>query len=555
MGHLVSENGYGHAVCALASGQALAELLAAAAERAMALDQLTRLLRFLFVFGFPRSEPSDYALHHLSAGGVALGGQTQATEVTYQISSERPQLTTELTGRSFVSFVSASDSCFVAKSNSAPLSILATAGGNPFLVILPRFDTTLFLSAGSEMVDLDAPAGDDFAVSSYFSRLVPVVMFLRLAFGDQIWHTPNPLAANLIIDDPWLRQNYGFINFPSLLQKADELDFAATLAFIPWNYRRSERSTVELFRSRPDRFGVCVHGCDHVADEFALTDLGRLNSIVGLATCRMKTHEERTGLSFVKAMVFPQGHFSPASLLALKCNGYLASINTHVMPQGVTNGEGLAVRDFLDLAITKYHGFPVFRRRYPESASEFPFDLYMGKPLFIAEHHGFLRGGFGRLSALVQNIRQIAPDIRWRSALEILLKSYRLRKASPTELECKFFSTAQIIENAEHSDMDFTIIKHEPAGDLVRKVMVNGRPAEFTIHDALIKTSVRIPAGGNVRVELEYVNNLPCPQIKPSIKSKSKIAMRRYLSEFRDNVIAKNEAVLSAATFMKKRLF
>jgi hypothetical protein len=554
MGHWVSENGYGHAVCALASGRAVAELLAAETERAMALDQLTHLLRFLFVFGFPRSEPGDYALHRLSAGGLALGERKQTTEITYQISAERPQLTAELTGCSFVSLVSLSDSCFVAQSSSAPLSILATAGGSPFLVTLPQFDTTLFLSAGSEMMDIDAPTGDDFAVSSCFSRLVPVIMFLRSAFGDQIWHTPNYLAANLIIDDPWLRPNYGFINFPSLLRKADELDFAATLAFIPWNYRRSEKSTVELFRSRPDRFGVLVHGCDHVGDEFALTDLGRLNSMVDLATCRMKRHEERTGLSFVKAMVFPQGHFSPASLLALKCNGYLAAINTQVMPHGVTNGKGLAVRDLLDLAVTKYHGFPIFRRRYPESANEFQFDLYMGKPLLIAEHHGFLRGGFGRLSALVRNIRQIAPNIRWRSAFEILLNSYRLRKASPTELECKLFSTAQIIENAEHSDMDFTIIKHEPAGDLIRKVTVNGRPVQFTIHDALIKTSVRIPAGGNVRLELEYMNNLPRPQIKPSIRARSKIAMRRYLSEFRDNVIAKNEAVLSATTFMKKRL-
>jgi hypothetical protein len=553
MGRLVSKNGYGHAVCALASGQAVAELLVAEAERAMALDQLTHLLRFLFVFGFPRSEPSDYVLHRLSAGGLALGEQTQTTEITYQISSERPQLTTELTGRSFVSFVSASDSCFVAKSNSAPLSILATAGGNPFLVTLPRFDATLFLSAGSEMLDVDAPACDDFAVSSYFSRLVPVIMFLRSAFGDQIWHTPNYLAANLIIDDPWLRPNYGFINFPSLLQKADELDFAATLAFIPWNYRRSERSTVELFRSRPDRLGVCVHGCDHVANEFALTDVGRLNSTVGLATCRMKTHEGLTGLGFVKAMVFPGGCFSPAALLALKCNGYLAAINTGVLPKPLTINEPLAVSDRLDLAVTRYHGFPVFRRRRPGSASEFPFDLFLGKPLFLVGHHGFFRGGFDRLSALVQNIRQIAPNIRWTSASEILLNSYRLRKASPTELECKLFSTVQIIENAEQSDMDFTIIKHEPQADLIRKVIVNGRPAQFTIHDALIKTSVRIPAGGKVRLELEYVNNLPRPAITPSMKTKSMIAVRRYLSEFRDNVIAKNELAPSVATFIRKR--
>ena len=77
------------------------------------------------------------------------------------------------------------------------------------------------------------------------------------------------------------------------------------------------------------------------------------------------------------------------------------------------------------------------------------------------------------------------------SASEILLKSYKLRRTNSTERECKLFSTVQIIENAEPSDLDFTMIKYEPRADLVREVVVNGIPVDFTIHDTLIKTGVK----------------------------------------------------------------
>lgn len=553
MESVVRQNGNAQPVCALASGQAIGKLLTEDAEGPAAVDQLTRMARYLFVCDFSGSPLGGLALGSLTRGSLALGEARTGKEVTYQVLSEQPKITAEITGCTFVSSWRASDSCFTPH-DPIGVATLVTAEGEPFLITYSRSEATWFLSADSEVGDLDAQAGDDFGVRAHFSQLMPVIMFLRFAFGDQIWHSALPPCANLIIDDPLLQPDYGFVNFPSLLQKADELDFTATLAFIPWNYRRSEKSTVNLFRKRADRLAICVHGCDHVASEFARTDIAQLNSAADLATRRMMTHQELTGLDFVKAMVFPQGRFSSASLLALKCNDYLAAINTHLLPNPGAVADQLTVGDFLDLAVTKYYGFPIFRRRYPESAAEYPFDLFIGKPLFLVEHHEFFREGFAKLSAVVQNIRKVAPQIRWMSASEILLKSYKLRRTNSTERECKLFSTVQIIENAEPSDLDFTMIKYEPRADLVREVVVNGIPVDFTIHDTLIKTSAKISAGASVRLELRYANNLPVQQIKRSMRTKSKVAVRRYLSEFRDNVIAKNQTVLSAAAFLKDRL-
>jgi hypothetical protein len=554
MENVVSRNGFTHPVCALASGEAMAALLAGDPEGAVAVGHLARMVRFLFVFGFPRTQPGIHALRLLSNGALTLGETSHPNKTILQTNSEYSKITGELSGQSVVTCSQGSESCFLLKNDSARVASLITAGGNPFLVTCPGFESTVFLSAASEVADLDATVGNDFGVQSHFSRLVPIIMFLRFAFGDQIWHSALNASANLIIDDPLLRPDYGFLNFARLLQKLDELDSTATVAFIPWNYLRSDKSTVDLLRSREDRLGICVHGCDHVAAEFAETDLAHLNSVLSVATQRMMAHQAITGLSFVKAMVFPQGYFSAPSMLALKCNDYLAAINTEVFPKPEGMNGGLTVRDFLDLAITKYHGIPIFRRRYPESAGEFPFDFFLGKPLFIVEHHELFRNGFGRLRKLVENIRQIAPNIQWRSALEMVLKCCKLRRTSPTELECKSFSTVQVIDNPEPCDMDLTIIRWEPQVDLIREVTINGRPAEFTVSDTLIKARTKISARGTVRFELKYVNNLPRRQARPSMTTKSKIAMRRYLSEFRDNVLAKNSMVFSAAKFVKNQL-
>ena len=41
--------------------------------------------------------------------------------------------------------------------------------------------------------------------------------------------------------------------------------FSTSIAFIPWNYRRSTRDVASLFSSTPPGLlSLCVHGCDHI---------------------------------------------------------------------------------------------------------------------------------------------------------------------------------------------------------------------------------------------------------------------------------------------------
>ena len=75
----------------------------------------------------------------------------------------------------------------------------------------------MFLLACSDIADLEAKTDGSWAAHSHFSRLVPIMMFLQHVFQDQLWHNPGRYA-NFIIDDPLLRESYGFLNYAQLLQ-------------------------------------------------------------------------------------------------------------------------------------------------------------------------------------------------------------------------------------------------------------------------------------------------------------------------------------------------
>ena len=74
--------------------------------------------------------------------------------------------------------------------------------------------------------------------------------------------------ANLTIDDPWLTEPYGHLGYRALLEEMEKHNFHTTLAFIPWNYDRSEEDVVKLVRAHPERYSISIHGDNHTHREF-----------------------------------------------------------------------------------------------------------------------------------------------------------------------------------------------------------------------------------------------------------------------------------------------
>ena len=285
------------------------------------------------------------------------------------------------------------------------------AGDGPCFVRATLGRCQLFLSACAELADLDEKVGRQARVLSWFSRLVPLMMFLRGALGNRVWHNDDPRAC-FIIDDPLLKSDrYGFLEYGRLVESMRQRKFSTSIAFIPWNYRRSSHDVTTLFSSKNDVPSLCVHGCDHTGGEFAATDIGSLRTKAAMALERMEVHRRLCGVPFDDVMVFPQGLFSAEAIAALKGAGYLAAVNSDVFPS--TQPESLHLRDLLDVAIAKFADFPLFGRRYPGDLAEFAFDLFMGKPALAVEHHGYFRHGYAALESFVERLNGLDERLEW----------------------------------------------------------------------------------------------------------------------------------------------
>ena len=221
--------------------------------------------------------------------------------------------------------------------------------------------------------------------------------------------------ACLIIDDPLLKPRYGCLDYAKLLQEMKEHRFFTEIAFIPWNYKRSNPKTVRLLADNADYYAICVHGCNHLGNEFGGVNYQELRSLSSTALWRMEQHKKISGLPYDPVIVFPQGRFSSVAMQALKDQGYFAAFNSNIR---ATDGEELPALEYLKPATTIYHDFPLFLRRYPKDKSHFIQDMASGRPIIIVEHHGVFKNGYKTMTDLVDWINSLG-NIKWCSLLDI----------------------------------------------------------------------------------------------------------------------------------------
>ena len=302
-----------------------------------------------------------------------------------------------------------------------------SAGDAPVFVRFQHNGAPVFFCTSSQMVDIDQPVGRGFYdVKDHFCSVVPLVMFIRSMFQDVGWQ-PQELGACLIIDDPLLKPQYGFCNFAKLRDLMRQHGFTTNIAFIPWNWRRTSSAASDFFSNESGLFSVSIHGCDHTAGEFGATSLEVLNSTAQLAQSRMRDHEARTGIQHDSIMVFPQGVFSSECPEVLKRNGFLAAVNTEIVPVDSQNAR-TRIRDVWDVAIMTYGSFPIFTRRYAFHGLEnFAFDLLLGKPCLIVAHHDFFKDGGAELIELIGKIGALNCSLHWRPLGEVIRRACRRR--------------------------------------------------------------------------------------------------------------------------------
>jgi hypothetical protein len=537
--------------CLAMSAETLAKMHGASVSGADLQRYIDEYTPALLVFGCSSSTEQLGAISWLTSGVVSgmsrLGDQT----ARFAFPREAMSFSRQLAGVGFSAPQKDSVSTFELRNATLAAETIMAANERPVFVRIERGSCQVFLLS-APLPDLDESANPEHELQEHYHRLIPVLIFFRHCFRESCWHGSES-TARLIIDDPPLTGRYGFLDHGALLKSMQRSKYGTSIAFIPWNYWRTSRRNTSRLLAESSNLTICVHGCDHTNKEFAAQDSALLGRKARLALRRMESQRKRTGAAFEQIMVFPQGLFSTAAITALRASNYLAAVNTSCFPANIGPDE-LKVSDFLRPAVTRYAGFPIFQRRYPRRLVDFAFDFFLGRPALVVEHHEYFRDGFGTLEEFVAELYKLEPALSWPTLTAQLTRSCLERNLSNGSVEIQFFTRRFQLANREPHPARFLLSKHEPDSAAIQSVLVDGTRVPFSLERGFLKLEVQ--ADPNQVRNIEILDREQGYQHDNGfgMVHNTGVLVRRGLSEFRDNVLARHGGLLRVAKQVAKGL-
>jgi hypothetical protein len=233
-------------------------------------------------------------------------------------------------------------------------------------------------------------------------------------------------------------------------------------------------------------------------------------------------------------MVFPQGAFSPEAVSALKRNGFVAAVNTEVTPADDASNE-TTLADLWSVAIVRYGTFSIYTRRYMDHGIEnFAFDGILGKPCFIAGHHDIFRDHGSELTEFLRQLASLRWKLCWRTLGDAVCRSYSIRPDDGA-IAVKMFAEQLRIKNMEAVTRRIRVVKREAQVASLKDVTVNQDVVAHEYMDGYLRLIVDIPPGSTADIRCVYHKQPDAFPDSESVSYRLRVAVRRYLSELRDN--------------------
>jgi len=395
-------------------------------------------------------------------------------------------------------------------------------------------NTELFLAGASRPFDSAAEVTRNIDAASCCTSLVALLLFLEHA-GIARWKSPQRWAT-IVIDDPNLTPRYGFIDFHKLAALVDATQSAVSIAFIPWNFDRTSSDIARLFVTGWPGLSLSVHGCDHTRCEFAVANAAAATQLVHRSLKRMESLSRRTALRYDLVMVFPQGKFSAAAMQALRLSPFVGVVNTELKDHAT--GRGVRAGELLRPAITCYAGMPLFlRRAATEPIANFALDLLIGKPCLVVAHSEYFEHGMNGAASLIASLDRLIPDLRWTNLEWGITRSVSARTRPDGDMDVRLFSPVARFNGGESLSGVLHVTKIEPLAGAFPHINVNGWIREHSATDGAIAFDMNPCAQDDISVDVE-LDAPPVALTRQRLGERAKIAVRRHLSEIRDNRIA-----------------
>ena len=400
----------------------------------------------------------------------------------------------------------------------------------------------VFLLSRTHLAGSNAVAAATDTIETAFAEIAPMMMFIKYAAGERGWHTLHHYA-NLTIDDPWLREPYGDLSYQSLLTEMEKHDFHTTIAFIPWNYDRSEAETVSLFRNHPDRFSICVHGDNHDHKEFedlASKPLNAQMTALQQSLARMEKFHALTGIPYDNVFVFPHSIGTESILEELKTYNFLATVNSSNVPMDRVRPPGTPLFALRPVTLS-FADFPSISR-YPATMQNpngfLGINEFLDNPLFFYTHHDFFASGIDAFDGMADRVNKLEPDTQWRGLGDIVKHLYLVRLRDDFNYDVLTFSNSFDLDNTSEHSLTFNIQKQESGSPAIASVSVNGQDYPVELREGYLAIRVSVPARGIRSVVIQYKNDLVLASISTS-KDSLRVDLLREVSDFRDITLSK----------------
>jgi len=397
----------------------------------------------------------------------------------------------------------------------------------------------------------DERISDEESLVAGFLRDAPAIMFVKHCAGERGWHAPHHYA-NFTIDDPWLRQPYGYVDYRRLLEEMERHSFHTTIAFIPWNYDRSQPEVVSLFRNNPQRFSIAVHGNNHNHKEFGGYQNKSLASQVGdlkQALGRMEKFRTLTGIRYDKVMIFPHSIAPEETLEALKTYNYLGTVNSSNVPEEdvKTSTRSTALRP----VTLSFAGFPSIIRysvAAPIPKGFIAISQFLDNPLLFYGHADFFAKSIDAFDNIADEVNELNPDTQWRSLGEIMQHLYVEKLRDDSNYDVAAFSNNFCVENGSMRNSTFYARKLETGGQAIASVTVDGKVFPYKLREGFVDLAIPVARGNARCVAIQFANDLQLDSIDISHDSFVVYALR-MASDFRDIYLSRSSIGLAVIRF------
>jgi hypothetical protein len=466
------------------------------------------------------------ALVEITDGAIVGATKPQGLQAGWTVSSEAPEITREFTGQVIMpqdTLIQDDSALVLGQDESITVLISSTDEEGSVYPILARVNQgigSVFVDAGQPMRSVEEVPFWRLYYWSPFSELVPLMVTMRYTLADEAWHH-NPNYANLTIDDPALTEPWRQLSFYGLLGEMRDHNFHTTIAFIPVNWDTSEREVISLFRANPGRLSLVQHGNNHDGYEFYKYEVSagdeqparpfeeqEADLLEGMA--RMDLHVQHTGIPHDKVMVFPYGISPEATLVLLKQNNFLATVNGQDVPLDATRPSNWDYGMYPGQV--NYGNFLTLPRQladdYPPTQAmlqRLVFDLFLDKPAISYGHQGGLfEIGMHAFNPVADYLNNLHGELEWRSLGDVI-KHLHLQKVNDDgSVDVMMLGRYLVLSNESGDERTYHMFKEEALNVPISYLTVNGHEFPYRVEEGVLALDVRVPAGSSLEIVIRY---------------------------------------------------